>query len=80
MVEITHSPSSKPQARSLDFPEAIRELRDGRRITRSEWGDVEIYGHLNGEFLSLHKADGKNYKWIVNDGDLLANDWKVLPK
>lgn len=77
---VAHSPSivNKPKPKGLDFSEAIKEVANFKRITRAEWGDVEIYGHLNWEFLSLHKADGKNYNWIVNYGDLLAEDWKVI--
>lgn len=62
---------------NMDFPGAMQEVIAGKKIRRMEWEDKEVYGFLNGNFLSLHKADGKNYQWIINDGDLLSDDWVV---
>lgn len=62
----------------MDFPDAIRQVILGKRITRLEWPNKEVFGFLNGNMLSLHKQDGKNYQWLVSDGDLLADDWIVL--
>lgn len=59
----------------LTFPEAIKVVMNGGKITRKEWENKEIYGYLYNSFLSLHKADGLNYQWIVNDGDLMGTDW-----
>lgn len=73
-----HSPIESKVEKDLTFPEAIKEVISGRRITRREWEDVKIYGFLNKDILSLHKIDDKNYQWILNDGDLFANDWIVI--
>ena len=73
--------SPLPQAlvqSKMDFPAAIREVINGKRITRGEWANEQVYGFLNGDILSLYKEDGKNYQWIVNAGDLMANDWLII--
>lgn len=62
----------------LDFPEAIREVINGKKITRIEWNDMGTYCFLNKDILAIHKADGKNYQWVINDGDLLAKDWIIV--
>jgi hypothetical protein len=60
----------------LTFPEAIVELIKGRKITRDEWNDVNEYGVLADGLLTIH-TKGVFNKWLVNDGDLLATDWKL---
>ncbi len=62
----------------LNFFDALKEVAEGKKITRIEWNNIKIYGFLNQDILSLHKKDGKNYQWIINEGDLLAEDWVVL--
>lgn len=83
MSEQSFSPTPKKineptQSGAMTFPEAIKEVIGGKKIHKLEWEDKEFYGFLNGQFLSLHKPDGKNYQWIVNDGDLFGNDWIVI--
>lgn len=62
----------------MTFPGAMVEIIAGNKVSRFEWEDDKTYGFLNGEFLSLHKEDGKNYQWIVSDGDLKAEDWFII--
>ena len=62
----------------LSFPEAIASITAGRRVTKLEWDNPEIYGCLHGTHLRLHKADGQFYDWIVSDGDLAGEDWYVV--
>lgn len=63
---------------TLSFDEAIKEVIAGKKVTKKEWGDKRIYGHKFQGFLMIHKADGKDYTWIINDGDLLGNDWLLV--
>lgn len=82
MESISMSPM--PKANKVDvknlisFPEAIGQVIKGKKITRVEWKDAGYYGFLNGETLSLHKPDGVNYQWVINDGDLMADDWYTI--
>lgn len=62
----------------MNIHDAIREMLHGKKVTRVEWGDRECYGFMNQEVLSLHKSDGKNYQWIISEGDLLGKDWIVV--
>jgi len=62
----------------LDFYEALKAVVTGKKIFREEWENKEYYGFINKGILSIHKPDGKTYQWIINDGDMNANDWIVL--
>jgi hypothetical protein len=63
----------------MTFPEAMEQVIAGKRIARLAWQDVapEDYCMLRGGFLSIYR-DRKWHRWLVNDGDLLADDWLVL--
>jgi len=75
---ISQSPVPSRKAETLmDFPTAIVALTNGAHITKLEWKDRESYGMLRDSFLMLHR-DGQWHRWIVNDGDLLGQDWVVL--
>jgi len=62
----------------LDFPGAMRAIIEGKRITKLEWGDERVYGHLKDGFLMLTKV-GKDHSWTVSEGDLKGLDYVVLP-
>ncbi len=68
----------KPLVQTMDFPNALRAVIDGKKISKLEWSDPNIFGVLTSGFLMLHKADGKYYQWIINDGDILGKDWFVV--
>ena len=78
----TTSPNPKETSQlsktKMDFTEAIKQIIDGKKVHKLEWENKEYYGFLNGEILSLHKPDGKNYKWIISIGDLSGIDYIVL--
>lgn len=64
--------------KEMDFPDAMRCLINGQKIRRLEWGNPEYYCFLNQGFLAIHKPDSMNYQWIINDGDLMGEDWVAL--
>lgn len=66
------------QPKETNFPTAIQHIMIGKKITKLEWNDKEIYGILHSGILKLHKTDGKLYDWIISDGDLTGNDWIVI--
>ena len=87
MAEHTTSPATSPvvkklgQKKGMTFGEAVDKVTDGAKITRDEWEDPEIYGVLKNERLMIKggvKGDGKFHPWIVGDGDLLSEDWRVI--
>jgi hypothetical protein len=72
------SPLPKKEVKTLSFPEAIVEIIDGRRITKLEWNDVNIYGFLGTDgHLKINLTD-KLADWILSDGDLKGIDYVVL--
>ena len=73
--------SPKPQTGEvlLSFPDAMKEVIKGNLITRVSWNDLKEYGLLADGWLTIH-TKGAFHRWTVNDGDLLATDWKVIVK
>jgi len=66
---------------TMNFPDAIRKVIEGKKITRLEWKESQgedYYALLTGGFLMLHKPDNKHYQWIINDGDLEADDYILI--
>ena len=61
----------------MTFPEAIKEITDGKRVTRLAWKPNDSYGILKDGWLMLW-IDGQFKKWLVNDGDLSADDWVLI--
>jgi hypothetical protein len=84
------SPSSNPNKPiGMDFGTAISEVIKGKRVTRLEWADPNIYllmfmwGQINpevpaGKYLSIHNANGSVHPLYMSDGDLLGDDWVVV--
>lgn len=62
----------------LSFSEIVSPLLEGKKITKLEWNNDNIYGCLVNSELMLHKDDNIFYKWILNDGDLKGTDFVVL--
>lgn len=77
-----HSPVKKKEEKEFfGFTTAISKIMEGNRVSRMEWNDVRWYCLLNDGLLSLHKAGEASDQfraWIINDGDILANDWYCL--
>ena len=74
---ISTSPLPTPKPSTMDFPDAMRQVIGGKRITRNEWNDKNIYGYLSSGFLALYK-DSKINQWIVSYGDLMGEDWVTV--
>lgn len=62
----------------FDFASIVKEILLGKKITKAEWHNNNIYGILQDNTLQLHKADNNVYQWILNEGDLSGKDWIVL--
>lgn len=65
----------------LDFPSAMKEIIEGKKVTKLEWEDENAYGILRDGFLMLYKKneqDYKDYQWIISDGDLKGEDYIVI--
>ena len=62
----------------MDFFDALKAIRDGKRVARLEWPDPAFYCLLHDGRLCLHKPDDNFYSWIINLGDMTGEDWVVL--
>ena len=65
----------------MDFPEAVKKIMEGYKVTRLEWEDERTYGILSNTKLSIHLSNESAnvfHEWIVSDGDLFGTDWKVV--
>lgn len=67
-----------PKQVTVDFPEAMKAVIQGDRVTKLEWNDRDIFGFLNNGFLMLHKKDGSLHQWIISDGDMFGQDWLTM--
>lgn len=66
---------------NMDFPDALRQVIAGHRITKLEWQNEDTYLTRSDEFLCIHKAgepDDQFHALMISDGDLLGQDWVVL--
>lgn len=82
MEEQTLSPlpqkKNEPQL-AMAFPAAMSEIINNKRITRTSWNNGD-FCLLRDGWLTIYRSDSnKFYSWTVNDGDLLAEDWIVIP-
>lgn len=78
---IAKKPMVREPGSGMSFFSALREVTKGRKITRDEWGNPEIYGILKDGLLQLYggqAGDGRFHTWTISDGDLLGEDWKTL--
>ena len=62
---------------TFSFYEILKSVTIGKKITKLEWNNKEIYGVLKDTLLQLHKDDGF-HTWILNEGDLVGTDWITL--
>ena len=70
--------AKKEESVKLTFPQALNQVIDGKKITKSEWNNSDFFILLREGKLELHKPDGKFYDLIISEGDLIGIDWVVL--
>lgn len=70
-----------PTKTLMTFPEAIKEIIKGKRISKVDWNDTAYFGVLKDDRLKLHKpneADDILHDWILSTGDLTGEDFFTL--
>ena len=75
LPKVVQKPIKKEEL--FDFPTAIKMVTEGKKISREEWKNPNIYGVIKNEKLILHKED-KDHGWIISTGDLTNKDWFVV--
>ena len=77
-TSVSRSPVPAKEIVQYSFMDAIRQVLLGKRITRIAWADNQEFGLLKDTYLTIH-TKGEYHQWIINDGDLGAIDWIILP-
>lgn len=82
---VTGSVKLKSKDRDLSFSEALVLLNKGKKISRTTWHDIVYISKVNSSKLRYNEPQIKAYQldggvtsWILNQKDILANDWFEL--
>jgi hypothetical protein len=71
------------QPLTMSLPNALKLVIEGKRIAKQEWKNADYCLLKDGWLKIFHKKEGDKlpnfHTWIINDGDLLGEDWIVLP-
>ena len=70
---INQSPSVSPN-KTMTFSAAMAFVAVGKMITKLEWDNPDDYGMLRNDWLMIHRG-GKWHRWLLNDGDIMGDDW-----
>ena len=69
----------------LDFGEALKLLKDGKRVARRGWNGKGQYVYLrratnyDEPVLVIHTAQDKTQPgWLASQSDMLATDWEMV--
>lgn len=83
MEEIQMSPvPKKHNAITYSFPDVLKEIIKGRKATKLEWNTNDIYIMLKDGYLMIYRGDTDKlfHPLKVSDGDLLGEDWCLMPE
>jgi len=66
---------SKPQ--TMDFPDAIKQIINGKKVARVSWGNTDFI-LMKDAWLSIY-TKGAFHTLLVSDGDMVdTNDWVIV--
>lgn len=72
------SPVPKKKKEDLmNFMSAIDKVIKGKKITRKEWLDKDVYGFIQDKVLCIHTKK-KNCSWVLSELDIKAKDWMLV--
>lgn len=72
---------------SLDFGEALRCIRVGRKVSRSGWNGKGMWialqvpdehSKMGLPYIYMSTVNGKLVPWLASQTDVLARDWSVV--
>jgi len=76
---MTPIPRKQGKAITMSFPNAMKEVIKGNKVTRLSWSN-EDYCFLKGEWLTIY-TKGAFHTWLVSEGDMVdAQDWVLMTK
>lgn len=62
----------------LDFFDAMREVFKGKKVTRREWDNENIYVFLHDDYLRIVLDNGTFSNLIVRSVDMMGMDWYIV--
>lgn len=69
--------SPTPQL-AMDFPDALKQVIAGKKVTKLEWKNQNEYILLREGMLKIQFASGALMTLLVSEADLLGKDWVVV--
>lgn len=67
----------KGESITMSFPDAMREVINGKKVRRISWPTESDHGLLRNGWLSIYTR-GDYHTWSVSDGDMEGNDWIIV--
>ena len=73
---------------NMNFGDAIRELKAGKRVTRPGWNGrgmwlalqvPEAGSKMTLPYIYMRTVTGDPVPWLASQTDVLAEDWEVSP-
>ena len=66
--------------KTFDFSEALRRMKEGKRVRRENWEECGAYIYIVGMTIWA-VCDGKIFPCVFKDSeDILATDWKEVKR
>ena len=69
--------TSSAKAKTMNFPDAMRQILHEKRVRRVSWGSANDYCLLKDGWLTVF-TKGAFHTWHVSDGDMEGEDWVIL--
>ena len=69
-------PRNAGESITMDFVDAMRQLVNGKRITRISWGNPD-YCFMKDGWVTIY-TKGSFHTWTINDGDTEGQDWIIV--
>ena len=73
---LTPIPRNPGESITMNFIDAMREILNGKRVTRLSWGNTDYCLTKDGWINIFTK--GAFHTWLINDGDYEGEDWVIL--
>lgn len=73
----------------MDFGNAIRALKDGKKVSREGWNGKgmwlalqvpDAHSKMSLPYIYMKTADDKLVPWLASQTDVLSEDWEVVEK
>lgn len=71
-----NQPKEESKAQTISFPDAIKEIIKGKKVSRISWANTD-YCLLREGWLTIW-TKGAFHTWSVSDGDMEGQDWVVI--